>query len=135
MEAKGSLPPVTILSQMDPVHTFLPYVPKIIYNINFPSIPKYSAWSLPFRFSDHNFVRICHFPCVLHAPPICYWFDRPKTIGKFYYRIAVSHCIWTNLSSAKPFAKFWSSRFHAKPKAFNRTTLGEKLCKHHIPYA
>jgi len=46
-----SPPLVPILSQMHPIRTFPPYFPKIHSNI-FPSTPRSSSWSLPFRFSD-----------------------------------------------------------------------------------
>jgi len=74
------LPPVLILSQMNAVHTFANYFPKIYSNIVFPSMPRYSTWSLPFRFSDENFVRIsqfshaCYILCPLHPP----WLHHPN---------------------------------------------------------
>jgi hypothetical protein len=71
MEIEGSLPcsqkpaMVPILSQMHPVHTFPPYFPKIHFNIIFPSMPKSSTRSFPFRFNDKKFVcyvfKICKF--------------------------------------------------------------------------
>jgi len=69
MEPEGSLPcsqqraTDPVLCQMNSVHILAPYFLKIYLNI----IVK---WSLPFRFSGHNFVDICHLPCVLHVPPI-----------------------------------------------------------------
>jgi hypothetical protein len=48
----NSLPLVPILRQMNPVHTFPPYFPKIHSNIIFPSTPRSSERSLSFRFSD-----------------------------------------------------------------------------------
>jgi hypothetical protein len=53
-----NLPLVPSLIQMNPAHTFTPHFTKIHFNIIFPSTPKSSAWSLPFRFSDQNFVCI-----------------------------------------------------------------------------
>jgi len=44
-----SPPLVSVLSHMSPIHKFPPYFPKIQSNINFPSIPRSSASSLPFR--------------------------------------------------------------------------------------
>jgi hypothetical protein len=50
-----------ILSQMHSFHTFPPYFPKIHVNIIFPSKPRLSKWSLPFRISNQNIVCISHF--------------------------------------------------------------------------
>jgi len=50
--------------QITPSH----YFPKIHSNIILPSTPRSSEWSLPFGFSDHNFVRI-RLSCVLHVSP------------------------------------------------------------------
>jgi hypothetical protein len=41
-----SPPLVSILSQMNPVHTFPPHFPKIHCNIIFPSAPRSSEWIL-----------------------------------------------------------------------------------------
>jgi hypothetical protein len=57
-----SRPPISVLIQMDPVHTLPPYFLKIHYNIILPSPPRSSKWSLPFRFPDLNTVRIAHLP-------------------------------------------------------------------------
>jgi len=51
---------ITILSQMHPADTFPLCFPKIHSNIVFLSTSRYSAWPLPFRFSDQNFVGISH---------------------------------------------------------------------------
>jgi hypothetical protein len=71
MEPNGSLlcsqdaPLVHVPSQVNSFHTFLPYFPKIRYNIFLPSTPRSSEWSLPLSFSDH----FSSFPCLLHTPP------------------------------------------------------------------
>jgi hypothetical protein len=39
-----------ILSHMNSVNTFESYFPKINSNIIFPSVPRFSEWSLSFRF-------------------------------------------------------------------------------------
>jgi hypothetical protein len=46
---------VPILSQMNPVHTFPTYFPKIHSNISFPSTPRSSEWPRSFRFPDKSF--------------------------------------------------------------------------------
>jgi len=63
---------VHILSQLNAVHTLPHYFPKIHYNI-FLYTPKSSAWSLPFRFSDQNYICFSHlhFSCYM-PPPISY---------------------------------------------------------------
>jgi len=58
-------PLVPILSQMNPVHTYLHYAPKIHFNIIL-STPKFSEWSLPFRFSDQNVL------CISYLSHLCY---------------------------------------------------------------
>jgi hypothetical protein len=61
-------PLVPNLSQMNPVHSFLLYFPKIQTNIKIPSTPVPSEWSLPFEFSDQNLVRISHLSHVCYVP-------------------------------------------------------------------
>jgi hypothetical protein len=51
-----SPPLVSIPRQMQTVHTFPTYFPKMHSNIIFPPTPRSSEWSLPFRFSDQNVV-------------------------------------------------------------------------------
>jgi hypothetical protein len=53
---------VHILSQRHPVHNNSPSFLKIHSNIIFPSTSMTSEWSLPFRFSDQNFVCVSHPP-------------------------------------------------------------------------
>jgi hypothetical protein len=63
-----SPPLVPILSQMLPVHIFLPCLPNIHSNNILPSTPTSSPLSLPFRFSDQNFVRISHLHWFINSP-------------------------------------------------------------------
>jgi len=62
----NSPPLVHILSQMNPVHIFPPYFPKIQSNIIFPPTLRSSSWSHPFRFSDQSFL------CISHVSHACY---------------------------------------------------------------
>jgi hypothetical protein len=74
-------PPLApILNHMNPIHTFPPYFPEISCNIIFPSTPRSAEWSLPFRFSDHNFICILiSLVCYMAVPsPPC--FDNPNNI-------------------------------------------------------
>lgn len=53
-----SLPLHSILSQMNPIHTLMPHFLNTHSNIILPSTHRSSNKSLPFKFSDHNFVSI-----------------------------------------------------------------------------
>jgi len=59
-------PLVPILSQWHSVHTYSHNFPKIHSNFNFPSMPRSSKWSLPFRFSNQNII------CISHISHACY---------------------------------------------------------------
>jgi hypothetical protein len=59
---------VPILSLMHPVHTFPPYFPNIHSNITIPSTPRSSEWSLPFRFSNQDTVRISRLSHACYMP-------------------------------------------------------------------
>jgi hypothetical protein len=67
---------------MHQVHTSPPAFPKVHSNIILPSTLRSSEWSLPIRFSDHNFIRIshlfhaCYVPHLSHLP----WLNRPNNI-------------------------------------------------------
>jgi hypothetical protein len=72
----NSPPLVPILRQMNSVHTFPPYFPKVHSYISFPSTISSSVWCLPFRFLDKNFVCISplfhagYMPHLSHMPSI-----------------------------------------------------------------
>jgi len=62
-------PPLpSILSPMNPVHTFPPFLSKIHFNIILPSLFGFSESSLPFRFPDQNFVFISHISHACYMP-------------------------------------------------------------------
>jgi len=53
-----------------PVHTFPSYFSKIHSNITFPSMPRSSEWSLPFRFTNQYIVFILSLPCAECLTPL-----------------------------------------------------------------
>jgi hypothetical protein len=62
--AHKSPPPAPIPSHLNAKHTFLPYFPKIRFNIILPFTPMSSEWSLADRLPNQNFERISHLPIV-----------------------------------------------------------------------
>jgi hypothetical protein len=71
---------VSILSQMQPMHTFAPSFPEILSNIVFTFIPTSSEWSLqvlqPKYYMHFHLSHACYMPCSFHPP----WFDHPNNI-------------------------------------------------------
>jgi len=63
---QNSPPLVSILSQMNLVHTFPIRFPKIHSNIIFSSTPRSSEWSLPFKLFNQKSV------CIYHRSHACY---------------------------------------------------------------
>jgi len=59
---------VPTVSQMNPVHNFPPYFPKIHSNIIFPATLMSSEWSFPFRFSNQNIVWISPLSHAFYTP-------------------------------------------------------------------
>jgi hypothetical protein len=84
--AFATVPPVPILSQMNPVHILTPYFPIINFNI---TTPRSSEWSRPFRFPNQHFARMflrAHARCrprSSHRP----WFDHLNNT-----RCGAAHC-------------------------------------------
>jgi len=65
-----------------------------------PSMLRSSEWSLSFRFSDQNYVHICHPPCMLCAcPSHPLWCDYPNNI-------------WWSVKIMKLLSMHSSSAFH-----------------------
>jgi len=87
MEPEGSLyvheTPLldSTLSQIKPVHIFIPYFSKTHFNIIFP-MPTSSEWSRPFRFANQNIVCISHLShvCSMPRPSHPSWLDHPNNI-------------------------------------------------------
>jgi hypothetical protein len=76
-------PPVSIPSQLDPVHVPTSHLLKIHLNIILPSTPGSSRWSLSLRFPHQNpvyaypFSRVCYMPSPSHYSR----FNHPDIIG------------------------------------------------------
>jgi hypothetical protein len=83
MEPEGSSPcsqdpaTVPILSQIPE-----PCFPKNHFNIILPCTPSSSDWSLPFRLSIQNFVRVSHSPHACYMTSLSHppWFYHPNNI-------------------------------------------------------
>jgi hypothetical protein len=78
MEPQGvheSRPPVRILSQIYHIDSLEHYFPNIHFNIILLSAPRSSEWSLSFRLSNHNILRIFHCPI---PRPYHHWFVHPN---------------------------------------------------------
>ena len=67
------LPPVPILSKIDPVHTPTSHFLKIHINIILLSMPRSSKWTLSLRFPHQNPVYASPPPYMLHAPLISFF--------------------------------------------------------------
>jgi hypothetical protein len=76
------LPPIPILSQLNPVHTPTSHVLKIRLNIILPSMPGSPQWSLSLRFPHQNPIGASTLPSpppyALHAPPISFFLLKNK---------------------------------------------------------
>ena len=62
------LPPVPVLSQINPVHSHTSHFLKILLNIIFPSMPRSSKCSHSIRFPHQNPVYISTLRCTCHVP-------------------------------------------------------------------
>jgi hypothetical protein len=71
-------PPVSILSQLNPVHTPTSHFLKIHLNIILPSTPGSPQWSLSFRFPHQKPVHSSLFPHPTYMP-------RPSYSSRFYH--------------------------------------------------
>ena len=78
------LPPVPILSQLDPVHTPTSHFLKIHLNIILPSMPGSPKWFLSFRFSQQNPVDaspLPHTSCYVPSPSHSFQFYNLHNTG------------------------------------------------------
>jgi hypothetical protein len=86
---------------MNLVHTLPPYLPKIHSNIFFLSTSRSSEWSLPYRFSNQNFVYISYFS---HAPYMpcpswtCVMYDENRILFRVW---KVKGIEWTTTGEMK----------------------------------
>ena len=67
------LPPLPILSHIDPVHALTSHLLKIHFNIILPSMPGSSKWFLS---SDFPTMLTCYMPCPPHS-----WFNHLNNTG------------------------------------------------------
>ena len=70
-----NLPPVPILSQLDPVHAPTSLFLKTHLNIILPSTPGYPKWSPSLRFPPK--------PCIRLSPPLTRYMSRPFHASRF----------------------------------------------------
>jgi hypothetical protein len=95
-------PLVPILSQMNSVHNYAPYLSKIRCNIFLPSLPRPSERSLPFRFSDHDLLCIYSFhACYIPYPSHPSWFGHPNNS---WWSLQIMHLLQhpTNFTLIRP---------------------------------
>jgi hypothetical protein len=96
-----SLPPVSVLSQMNPVQIFQLYPPKLHSDIIFLPSPGSSYWSHLLRFSDQNFECIshlsdaCYMPLLSHLP----WVDHPNDIRLSVHAMKPYHAVFPSLQA------------------------------------
>jgi hypothetical protein len=86
-------PPDPILSPKSPVRSLPPYCHKICFNIALSSAPRSPEWSLPFRHSVRNFVRICRLPHACYMPcPLLPWFEHRSDIWRAPFCTFLQRC-------------------------------------------
>jgi hypothetical protein len=81
------------------IHKSPPYFPNVHSNIIFPSTPRSSERTLPFRISTQNFVCISYFHKCYMPHPSHPWLDHP---GKTWWSIQIMKIIMQ--SSLQPHA-------------------------------
>jgi len=64
----GCLPPVSVVSQINPIHALPSYILKIHFNIILPSMPGFFKWSLSLRLPHQKPVRTSSLPHTCCTP-------------------------------------------------------------------
>ena len=114
------LPPVPVLSQIDPIHAPTSHFLNIHLNIIFPSVSESSKWSVSLRFPHQNSVHTSVFPhtCYVHNPSHSL-FDHPNKSG-WGVQIIKFLIMW--------FSPFPSYLVPLKPKYSPQRRLGLHYC-------
>ena len=88
------LPPVPILSQLDPVHAPKSHFLKIHLNIILPSKPGSPMWALSLRFAHQNPVYASPLPhtCYMPYPSLSSRYDHRTLLGEEYKPLSSSLC-------------------------------------------
>jgi len=106
MEPEGSLhcsqepATVPVQGQMNPVDNFSPYFAKIHSNIIFPSVPRSSEWTLPFRL---QLSHACYLPLTSESPHYAVFPSLPP-LPPFTSKYSPQHLI---LKLSKSLHSYW----------------------------
>jgi hypothetical protein len=111
-----------ILSQLNPVRPFDPYLPMVQLHVILPPTPRSSQWSLTFRPPNQNLLNTSPLPhaCHMSNPPHHPWFNHPNNI---WWRIQAVKFIIMQFSPRSVFLTFTTKY---PPNTLLSKTLG--LC-------
>jgi hypothetical protein len=73
-----------IVSQLNPVRSINPCLPKVHLNVILPPVRSSSQWSLAFGPPNQNYA--CHMFCLPHPP----WFNYPNNIFRFSFTFVLN---------------------------------------------